>query len=211
MEEMRMLKTLTERYPVLDAVKTQIEEAYRMMEVCYENGGKLLVGGNGGSSADAEHIVGELMKGFLKKRSLPEALQEQLKAIDPERGACLAEKLQGALPAIAISGHYALSSAFANDVDPVLTYAQQVMGYGNPGDVFFAISTSGNAENVIYAAVAAKARGMKIVALTGKDGGKLAKLADVSIIVPLQETYQIQELHLPIYHAFCLMLEERFF
>ena len=206
-----MLNTLTERYPVLNEIKKELEQAYQLLEMCFENGGKLLVGGNGGSAADAEHIVGELMKGFVKRRPMTDEMQKTLKAADPKRGAVLAENLQRSLPAIAITGHNALSSAFANDVDPVLTYAQQVMGYGTSKDVLFAISTSGNAENVMYAAVAAKAKGMKVVALTGKDGGALAKIADVSIIVPLQETYQIQELHLPIYHAFCLMLEAHFF
>lgn len=206
-----MLNTLTERYPVLKEIKTELEQAYQVLEMCFENGGKLLVGGNGGSAADAEHIVGELMKGFVKCRPLTNEMQEALTTVDSKRGAVLAENLQTSLPAIAITGHHALSSAFANDVDPVLTYAQQVMGYGTSKDVFLAISTSGNAENILYAAVAAKAKGMKIVALTGKDGGALAKIADVAIIVPLQETYQIQELHLPIYHAFCLMLEAHFF
>jgi D-sedoheptulose 7-phosphate isomerase len=134
-----------------------------------------------------------------------------LKEADGARGAVLAEKLQGGLPAIALTNHAALSTAFANDVDGTLSYAQQVNGYGNAGDVFLGISTSGNAENVMYAAVTAKAKGLKVLALTGKGGGKLKAIADVSIIVPEQETYRIQELHLPVYHALCLMLEARFF
>ena len=191
-----MIQELVKRYPVLDAVKDQIEEAYKILETCYENGGKLLIAGNGGSAADSDHIVGELMKGFVKRRPV---------------SAELAKKLQGGLPAIALTNHAALSSAFANDVDGMLSYAQQVNGYGKAGDVFLGISTSGNAENVMYAAVTAKAKGMKVIGLTGKTGGKLAKIADVAIIVPEQETYKIQELHLPIYHALCLMLEDRFY
>ena len=129
----------------------------------------------------------------------------------PVRGKELSEKLQGGLPAIALVDHAALSTAFANDVDGMLSYAQQVNGYGKPGDVFLGISTSGNAENVMYAAVTAKAKGMKVVGLTGKDGGKLAGIADAAVIVPEMETYKIQELHLPVYHALCLMLEHRFY
>ena len=170
-----------------------------------------MIAGNGGSAADSEHIVGELMKGFVKRRPLSEELKQALEAADPIRGKELAEKLQGALPAIALTNHAALSSAFANDVDGVLSYAQQVNGYGRAGDVFLGISTSGNAENVMYAAVTARAKGMRVIALTGKTGGNLGAFADISIIVPEQETYKIQELHLPIYHALCLMLEERFY
>ncbi|MCI8453611.1 MAG: SIS domain-containing protein [Lachnospiraceae bacterium] len=206
-----MVEELIRRYPVLGSIQKEIEAAYRLLEACYASGGKLLAAGNGGSASDAEHIVGELMKGFVKRRPIPEAMACALKEIDGGRGARLAEKLQGALPAIALTNHAALSSAFANDVDPALSYAQQINGYGVPGDVFLGISTSGNAENVLYAAVTAKARGLKVLALTGKNGGKLAALANVAVIAPEQETYRIQELHLPIYHTLCLMLEERFF
>lgn len=205
------LELLIRRYPVLEPIKSEINQVYRILEDCYARGGKLLVAGNGGSCADSEHIVGELMKGFCKKRPVSEAFAEELKTIDPERGEVLAGKLQGALPAIALTGHPGLSTAFLNDVDGRLIYAQQVYGYGNPGDVLLGISTSGNAENVLYAAVAAKAKGMKVIGLTGKDGGELKEAADAAIVVPSEETYQIQELHLPIYHTLCLMLEERFF
>ena len=187
-----MIEELVKRYPVLESVKGQIENAYKILETCYENGGKLLIAGNGGSAADSDHIVGELMKGFVKRRPVSAELAEALKQADPERGEELAKKLQGGLPAIALTNHTALSSAFANDVDGMLSYAQQVNGYGKAGDVFLGISTSGNSEN-------------------GKTGGKLAKLADVAIIVPEQETYKIQELHLPIYHVLCLMLEDKFY
>lgn len=206
-----MLNELIMRYPVLGIVRDDVNKAYSILEACYENGGKLLIAGNGGSAADAEHIVGELMKGFVKRRPLPKELKRALIDTDPIRGSELSEKLQQGLPAIALTNHAALSSAFANDVDGMLSYAQQVNGYGKEGDVFLGISTSGNSENVMYAAVTAKAKGMKVIGLTGRDGGNLAKLADVAIVVPEQETYKIQELHLPIYHALCLMLEDHFY
>ena len=206
-----MVEELIRRYRVLGSIQKEIEAAYGLLEACYAAGGKLLAAGNGGSASDAEHIVGELMKGFVKRRPVPDAMAGALKEAGGDRGEYLAGKLQGALPAIALTNHAALSSAFANDVDPVLSYAQQVNGYGMPKDVFLGISTSGNAENILYAAVTARARGMKVLALTGKTGGKLAAFADVAVIAPEQETYRIQELHLPIYHTLCLMLEERFF
>ena len=206
-----MLDELIKRYPILERVREDIEAVYGILERCYENGGKLLIAGNGGSAADAEHIVGELMKGFVKRRPVTEEMKEALEKADPVRGKELSEKLQGGLPAIALVDHAALSTAFANDVDGMLSYAQQVNGYGKPGDVFLGISTSGNAENVMYAAVTAKAKGMKVVGLTGKDGGKLAGIADAAVIVPEMETCKIQELHLPVYHALCLMLEHRFY
>lgn len=206
-----MLDELIKRYPILERVREDIEAVYGILERCYENGGKLLIAGNGGSAADAEHIVGELMKGFVKRRPVTEEMKEALKKADSVRGKELSEKLQGGLPAIALVDHVALSTAFANDVDGMLSYAQQVNGYGKPGDVFLGISTSGNAENVMYAAVTAKAKGMQVVGLTGKDGGKLAGIADAAVIVPEMETYKIQELHLPVYHALCLMLEHRFY
>ena len=208
---MNELERLMKRYPQLVGCREAITETYQVLEESFRNGGKLLICGNGGSAADSDHIVGELMKGFVKRRPVSAELAEALKQTDPERGAELAKKLQGGLPAIALTNHAALSSAFANDVDGMLSYAQQVNGYGKAGDVFLGISTSGNAENVMYAAVTAKAKGMKVIGLTGKTGGKLAKIADVAIIVPEQETYKIQELHLPIYHALCLMLEDRFY
>ena len=206
-----MLDELIKRYPILERVREDIEAVYGILERCYENGGKLLIAGNGGSAADAEHIVGELMKGFVKRRPVTEEMKEALEKADPVRGKELSEKLQGGLPAIALVDHAALSTAFANDVDGMLSYAQQVNGYGKPGDVFLGISTSGTAENVMYAAVTAKAKGMQVVGLTGKDGGKLAGIADAAVIVPEMETYKIQELHLPVYHALCLMLEHRFY
>lgn len=206
-----ILKDLTRRYPSLEPVCGSIIEVYGIMEECFARGGRLLIAGNGGSCADAEHIVGELMKGFVKARELPKELKERLAAEDEENGMRLADCLQGGLPAIALNGHPGLSTAFANDVDADMVYAQQVCGYGTEGDVFLGISTSGNAKNVDYAVTVARAKGMKVVGLTGKDGGRLAKRAHKAVVVPEQETFKIQELHLPVYHALCLLLEERFF
>lgn len=211
MDEYRYLTELTERYPVLKQVEGDIKALYETVRDSYENGGKLLIAGNGGSCADSEHIVGELMKGFVKKRSVPEEMAQSLKAVDPERGEKLAGSLQQGLAAIALTGHTALSTAFLNDVDGEVIYAQQVYGYGKPGDVLLGITTSGNSENIMYAAVAAKAKGMKVVGLTGRDGGKLKGICDAAVVVPETETFKIQELHLPVYHALCLMLEEHFF
>ncbi len=211
MEKSDAIALLTERYPALRPVEEEIRRTVRLMIRCYESGGKVLVGGNGGSCADSEHFVGELMKSFCRKRRIPERDAAALQAVDPIRGKALAEVLEGALPAIAVTGHDGLTSAFGNDKNWEMAMAQQVYGYGRPGDVFLGISTSGNSENVINAAVCARAKGMKVAALTGKSGGALKNFADVSIIVPVQETYQIQELHLPVYHAVCLQLEEHFF
>ena len=208
---MDKLTELMQRYPQLEGCKASIEAAMELLRNMYRGGGKLLACGNGGSCADCEHIVGELMKGFVLPRQLEQEYVDDLKAVHEEMGKELAEKLQGALPAIALVDHVALSTAYLNDVDPLLGFAQQVNGYGVKGDIFLGISTSGNSKNILYACTVAKAKGMKVIALTGKDGGKLKALADVSIIVPEQETYKIQELHLPIYHCLCLMLEKRFF
>ena len=208
---MKHLADLIKRYPDLAPIEKDIEAAYKVMEEAYANGGKLLVGGNGGSAGDSEHIVGELMKTFEKKRPLPEAVIAKMTAIDPERGALLGKEIQGALTAISITGHTALTTAVGNDVRPEFGFAQQVYGYGREGDVLLAISTSGNAENLVNAAIVAKAKGMKVVLLSGKTGGALKALADVSIIVPETTTYIIQERHLPIYHVLCMELEDRFF
>lgn len=206
-----ILNNLLERYPVLESSKSDIIEAYKILEECYESGNKLLVAGNGGSAADAEHIVGELMKSFIKKRPLDDDMKKALMELDPEKGAVLADKLEGTLPALSLNMNIGLNTAFLNDVDGLLILAQEVFGYGKPGDVFLGISTSGNSVNVNYAAIVAKAKGLKTIALTGKSGGELKDRVDVSIIVDEQDTFKIQELHLPIYHALCLMLEERFF
>lgn len=211
MDEMKFLEELTERYPVLKPVEGDIRGAYEVLKQSFENGGKLLLAGNGGSCADAEHIVGELMKGFVKKRPVTEKFAERLCGADPVRGKKLAECLQQGLPAIALTNHAALTTAFSNDVNPNMAFAQQVSCYGAEGDVFLGITTSGNSENILYAAAAAAAKGMKVLGLTGRDGGELKRFSDVCIVVPEQETFKIQELHLPVYHALCLMLEEHFF
>lgn len=208
---MEQIELLTARYPMLAGVKEDIYHAYQLMRSGYEAGGKLLIAGNGGSAADAEHIVGELMKGFKLPRKVTSEFAEKLLAVDEQMGAVLAENLQGALPAIALDGHYALTTAYANDCSPRLCFAQQVYGYGNAGDMLLAISTSGNSKNVLYAAAAAKAKGMKVIGLTGEKESRLSVLADVCIKVPETETYMVQELHTPVYHCLCLMLEEYFF
>lgn len=207
----KRLDTLIERYPALLPVRGAIETAYGILKECYDGGGKLLIAGNGGSCADAQHIVGELMKGFCKRRPVSAAFREALQKADPENGTEIAGKLQQGLMAIALTDHQALNTAFANDVDANFVFAQQVYGFGRKGDVLLGISTSGNSKNLMYAVPTAKALGMKVIGLTGKDGGKLAKAADCAIIVPSKETYMIQELHLPIYHALCLMLEDTYF
>ncbi len=200
---MEHLERLMKRYPMLVGMREEIELVFEMIKDSYEKGGKLLVCGNGGSAADSDHIVGELMKGFYKQRKLPTA--EKIRF--GEQG----EKLQGALPAIALSQHSALSTAFLNDVDPDMVFAQQVYGYGAEDDVFLGLSTSGNSVNVISAAKVAAAKGMKVIAMTGKDGGAMRELCDVCLVVPAQMTADIQEFHLPIYHALCAMLEDYFF
>ena len=151
------------------------------------------------------------MKTFCYQKTLPEGYAEALYATDPEMGNVLASHLQGALPAIALDGHISLSTAYMNDCEPLLCFAQQVAGYGREGDVLLGISTSGNSRNVLYAAVAAKARGMKVIGLTGSRENRLEKFADVCIKVPETQTYKVQELHLPVYHCICLMVEKYFF
>lgn len=205
------LDLLLRRYPLLETLRPDIEWACQLLCACYEAGGKLLIAGNGGSAADAEHIVGELMKGFKQPRRLSEEQQAKLIAASPELGPVLTAHLQRALPAIALDGHPALSTAYLNDCDPLLCFAQQVNGYGRAKDVLLVISTSGKSKNILYAAVTAQAKGMKVIGLTGAAKSPLLSLCDVCIRVPLQETYQIQELHLPIYHCLCLMLEAYFF
>lgn len=205
------ITVLCERYPVLKSVENEISKAYLLLEESYKNGGKLLIAGNGGSAADAEHIVGELMKGFKLSRKLQADFADKLIKENSEFGTVLAENLQGALPAIALDGHPALSTAYMNDCEPVLCFAQQVYGYGKAGDVFLGISTSGNSKNILYAATTARAIGMKVIGLTGAKNSKLDQMCDVCIKVPQTETYKIQELHLPVYHCLCLMLENEFF
>lgn len=206
-----MLNELLNRYPSLCECKEDIEKAAKAIIECYEKGGKLLLCGNGGSCADCEHIVGELMKGFLKKRPLSVEQKNKMKnncnLVDDE----LLSKLQGGLPAIAIPSITALNSAFCNDVDPELVYAQPLMALVKENDILIGISTSGNSKNVFGAVKVAKALGIKVIGLTGKTGGKLKVAADICMCAPETETFKIQELHLPIYHYLCAAVEEHFF
>lgn len=211
MEPQIQIIELIKRYPSLEVCKDDIFAAYEILSKAYSNGRKLLVCGNGGSASDSEHIVGELMKEFKHKRLINNDQAAALKKIDPELGLVLADNLQGALPAISLTGHPSLQTAFMNDAVPELIFAQQVNGFGKPGDVLLGISTSGNSKNVLYAAVNAKAKGLYVIGLTGGKENKLMELADVCIRVPETETYKIQEYHLPVYHCLCLMLEETFF
>lgn len=206
-----MLNELLLRYPKLEVCKDDIIKAVVTIIDCYKNGGKLILCGNGGSCADCDHIVGELMKGFLKLRPLSEDQKSEMKKncdlVDDE----LLSKLQGGLPAISLPSITALNSAFCNDVDPELVYAQPLMALGRKNDVLIAISTSGNSKNVFGAVKVAKALGVKVLGLTGKSGGKLKENANIAICVPEVETFKIQELHLPVYHYLCAAVEEYFF
>lgn len=202
---------LARRFPVLADLRQPLETAADLIGTALEKGGTLMVCGNGGSAADSEHIVGELMKGFLLPRRLAADAVRQLTAAGGADGEYLGRTLQGGLRAVALTGHPALSTAVINDNGGDLAFAQQLWALGRPGDVLLAISTSGNARNVCLAAVAAKALGMRVVSLTGAGGGRLKPLADVALCVPERETYRVQELHLPLYHALCAMLESRFF
>ena len=209
--------TLIARYPALEGCGTDIRAAITALCECYRAGGKLIVCGNGGSASDAEHIVGELMKGFLLPRHLDEAMLDKLHAVcdakDPRAVDYFMQNLQGALPAISLPSQLAISTAFSNDQAPDLPFAQQVLGLGKEGDILLGITTSGNSKNVIYAFEIAKALGLTTVALTGTPGGRVAAddLADIVIKAPASETYVIQEYHLPIYHALCIAAEEEFF
>lgn len=205
-----MLNELIKRYPALEGIKKEIEEALSLMEKTAKNGGKILLCGNGGSAADCDHIVGELMKGFLSKREINKEFTEILKGEYPEDGEYLSKNLQEAVPAISLTGHSALISAFANDVAPDMVYAQQVYGYGRKGDLFIGLSTSGNSKNVVNAAKIAKAKGMGTIAFTGSAPSKL-DMCDVTLKAPETETFKVQEYHLPIYHYLCGALEKIMF
>lgn len=202
---------LIDRYPVLEACKEDIISGYELLEECYTNGGKLLIAGNGGSAADAEHIAGELMKRFKTPRPIPNELKERLIKIDPVRGENLSKNLERPLMAIPLVAHEALTTAYINDVDGLGVFAQQLYGFGKKNDVFLGISTSGNSQNVMSATVVARALGIKVLGLTGELGGELNMVSNVCVKVPETETYRIQELHLPVYHCWCLMLEDHFF
>ena len=205
---MNSITELFFEYPGLDLCKQDILKSFEVLKASYDVGGTVLLCGNGGSAADCEHIVGELMKGFKIKRSIPNEFVKKLTTIG---GGHIAEYLQGALPAISLISHSALISAYANDVGYDFAFAQQVYGYGRVNDVLLAISTSGNAKNVLNACYVAKTIGMKVVGMSGETGGVLTGLCDVCICVPHTETAKVQSLHLPIYHALCAALEEVFF
>ena len=206
-----MTTHLLERYPCLATCESQIEQAKEQLIACYEQEGKVLTCGNGGSCADADHIVGELMKGFLKKRPLSLEQKAQLKENCSALNDEILTQLQGGLPAISLCSQTALNTAFCNDVDSDLIYAQNVLGLGKAGDVFIGISTSGNAKNVVAAAKTAKGMGLTVIGLTGEAGGALKEIAHTCICVPQTETYRVQELHLPIYHELCAAVEAYFF
>lgn len=205
------IDTLMARYPKLLPVREQISDAYSVMERAYASGHKLLIAGNGGSAADAEHMAGELMKKFKLPRPISRAFADRLVEAGGERGQRLAQILESPLTAVPLVAHEALFTAYLNDVDGSGVFAQQLLGFGRAGDALLCISTSGNSENVLNAAVVARAVGISVISLTGIGGGKLASFADVCVRVPETETYMVQELHLPVYHCWCLMLEEQFF
>lgn len=206
-----IINDLIKRYQDLEESKPQIVAAIEILIECYENGGKLLVCGNGGSAADAQHIVGELMKAFVLPRRLSGDKQMEIQNAFPHSSQYLIDNLQQVLPAVSLLGETSLTSAYANDKAPDLVFAQQVYGLGTDKDVFLGISTSGTSRNILYACQIAKVQGMKLIGLTGKSGGKMNEICDVTICAPSNVTYKIQEYHLPIYHAICLALENEFF
>lgn len=196
---------LFNRYSCLEECRNDIYNAYKAMVECYEKGGKILCCGNGGSAADCDHFVGELMKGFLKKRPLP----DKEKALFDNR--FIADSLQKGLPAISLCAHSALMTAFENDAVPSLVFAQQVYAYAKENDVLLCFSTSGNSENVVYAAEAAKAANIKTISVTGTKESRLSEISDICIRLPETETFKIQELTLPVYHCLAAMIEDNFF
>ncbi len=205
------MEELLRRYPALSVCRAEITKALEAMTEAFECGGKLLLCGNGGSCADCDHIAGELLKGFLSRRPADEETVRNLTAQYPEEGPNLAKKLQRGLPAISLAAHAGVMTAFANDVDPELIYAQLVYAYGKPEDVVLGISTSGNSKNVVAALRTAKVLGLKTVGLTGSRESVMDNICGITIKVPETETYKVQEYHLPVYHYLCAALEERFF
>lgn len=207
----KSLDQLCERHPALSGLRNTIAEAAVMIITCYSNGGKLLICGNGGSSADADHFAAELMKSFESVRPLDKSLKKRLHEISGTRGKHLGEKLEHALPAISLSSHTALTTAISNDIDPSLIFAQQVIGYGNEEDVLIGLSTSGNSQNVVDALITAKALNLNVIGITGKTGGKMKQYCDVLVNVPETRTAWVQELHLPVLHTICLIVENHFY
>ena len=210
---LKTVDDLIERYPALEVCKADLVAAVEAICESYRGGHKLIACGNGGSASDAEHIVGELMKGFLLPRKLDKQMEQRFREVCPDSADYFMENLQGALPALSMVNQVALNTAFANDQAPDLSFAQQLLGMGDEGDVLLAISTSGNSTNVIYALDMARAKGVKSIALTGKSGGKIKakNMADITICVPEDETFKIQEYHLPVYHMLCIAAENEFF
>lgn len=206
-----ILNNMLLNYPQLKMCYAAIEKAVGLMKQCYSNGGKILTCGNGGSSADSEHIVGELLKGFLKKRKLTKDEINCLKATCHDEWEYLSENLQRALPAISLVSQSALFTAYVNDMASDMVFAQQVFAYGKKDDILLALSTSGNSRNVVNALKIAKAFGVKTIGLTGENGGQMKELCDVIIMVPSNETYRVQEYHLPVYHTLCAIIESEFF
>lgn len=211
MNSAQLRDELFRRYPQLKPCEGAIRDAHAALLRCFRNGGKLMTAGNGGSAADSDHITGELTKSFLFKRPVDAELASKLKELYGEDGASLSENLEGGLPAIPLTCMNAANTAFANDTDPKSSFAQLVNSIGKKGDVLIAISTSGNSENIVKAIMVAKAKGITSIALTGESGGKCRNLADICICAPEKETFKIQELHLPIYHALCTMVEADIF
>ena len=202
---------LFNRYPQLENCKDDIISAFDELVSCYKRGGKLIVAGNGGSAADSEHIVGELLKSFLFLRKINSGLKENLSLMFDDEGRKLADTLEGAFPAIPLTSMSAINTAFANDSEPSVSFAQTLNALSTKEDVFLGITTSGNSKNIIYSLMVAKAKGVKSIVLTGGTGGKCKEIADITICVNEIETFKIQELHLPIYHALCAMLEAEIF
>ena len=211
MKEEIILTGLIKKYPALESCKNDIRQACNSLIDCYLKSGKLLLCGNGGSCSDSDHIVGELMKSFEKKRPIDDDLTNELKSVSEERGNYIAGKLQYAFPAISLNAHTSLFSAISNDIDPSLVFAQQIAGYGKKGDVLIAISTSGNSRNIVDAVITAKAKGLTVIGLTGQTGGKMKQYCDISICVPAVATPEVQEYHLPVYHTICKVVEHTFF
>jgi len=211
MKNDEIISLLCAEYPSLNSLKEDLARAAEMIIDCYEKGGKLLLCGNGGSSADADHLAAELMKSFETKRTLDSSLKKRLSEISVSRGDYLGEKLEHALPAISLGSNAALTSAISNDTGPALVFAQQIVGLGNEGDVLVAISTSGNSSNVVDACITAKALNLNIIGLTGESGGKMKEFCDVVLNVPEKKTARVQELHLPVMHALCRITENHFY
>jgi len=207
----KLLDLLCERYPALTGIKKNIADASEVIIKCYVKGGKLLICGNGGSSTDADHLTGELMKSFESGRPLDDSFRKRLEEISGIRGRYLADKLEHSLPAISLSSNISLTTAISNDSGPSLIFAQQLIGYGNENDVLIAISTSGNSQNIIDACITAKALNLNVIGITGKTGGKMKQYCDVLVNVPETGTASIQELHLPVLHTICRIIENHFY